>query len=1142
MKISTKIFRGFATFAAFLCALIWGAYGIATSPSYKPKVDEFLGGVSAKVGSSETYSYMSEYDSITDMLTERVRIAEQLAEEGCVLLKNDGALPIKANADNGKRVTVLGNRPYTYKSDGSLRDTRLTFYGGITGSVIYEQSVTIKDGSGTKRIDSPVTLETALTAENIAINPAMKRFYSSKNYSPFPEGSEAADSAGGAYSINEPEVNLLDTGDYADYDDACIVVIGRTSGEGRDYLPGKSGVKAGSTQKSAIGLSDEERKLIEVADSISHGNVIVLINSAVAMEIDELKNDERVNSVLWIGLPGSYGLGGVARVIVGKSAPSGKLTDTYAVNASNAPAARNFGDGDPDGVDKFAWKDGKYTAPSNGHYVVMAEGIYTGYYYYETRYNDAVLDAANIAGRKNSNAASSVGAVDGASRWDYGDEVTYPFGYGLSYTTFEQEIVENSFVYNDVDETVSLRVKVTNTGDVAGKEVVTLYVQMPYTDYDRAHGVEKSAIQLVAFEKTGVIQPQAQTTVELTASLKYFATYDKTYVHDGVTGGYILEDGTHYFAIGNGAHEALNNILAVGQGVDESLLYIEEGSSINESGVFVWDIADQKIGTTNLKAFPFDSYGVNGETLAKSANGTVIGNQMADADYNYFKKDTIKYLSRSDWAGTYPRSYTRLESTPAMDKYLAYNASVYDFGQVGETPDYVIFGVDHTDEEDENTGVPLENTDIASYKGKAYDDESWDYLLQQITFDEAWQFAPLGGTKCEAFRSVNAPEVWQIDGPNGNVNRGYSTLAPDRGVMAVSESDPNAGYRSADMPCAPVVAATFNKQLLEEEGEIFGEDTLWSRNPIMWAPGMNLHRTQFNSRNHEYYSEDPMLTNLLGSAFVTGGLKKGAILSAKHFAFNTQESYREGLVQFFDEQTGREMELRAFQGLSEDIEYINTSGNTLGALGLMSSFSRVGVCGVNAHTGLMKNILRGEWGFKGLISTDMVSRTGFFNPQDSVVNNVTFMATSSGETFLEHPDWASYKNKQLVKSCPELMTALYENMHYYMYSIANSSALNGYAPGDTVTETVSPWQHALVALIATTGGLAIVLAALAVVFELVIKKRKKPVAENAGDANLTVSSDAATDDIEDNKISRTDDELQIAEDTAKSKVEGNDNG
>ncbi len=1104
MRLGSRLLRGFGTFAIFLCALCIGVYGVASSGDYKSMVDSMLGGASAKAGSADTYAYLSDYDSLGAMLYDRVSIAEQIGEEGCVLLKNDKnesgarALPL---TKSGVKVTVLGNRPYTYKSNGDLRDTKLTFYGGITGSVIYEQKVTVYDKDGKKKtINTPVTLEKAFADAGISINPAMRGFYSSKDYSPFPQGSEAADAAGGAYSINEPKVTLENTGNYGEYNDACFVVIGRTSGEGRDYLPGKSGIKSGSSQKSAIGLSDEERNLIAVADEISHGNVIVLINSAVAMEIDELKNDARVNSVLWIGLPGSYGMNGVARVITGKASPSGHLSDTYAVSASNAPAARNFGDGDPDGTAKFSWADGNYTAANNGHYVVMAEGIYTGYYYYETRYNDSVLDAV-VAGRKSSNASSSAGAV-GAS-WKYEDEVAYPFGYGLSYSSFTQKIRADSFVYNETDSTVSLKVDVTNSPDgVAAKDVVQLYVQLPYTAYDELHGVEKSAIQLVTFEKTRLLQPGETQTVTLTADIKYFASYDKTVRHDGVVGGYILEDGDYYFAIGNGAHEALNNVLSA-KGIDENALYLEDGSAINADGVYKWDIGAQKTVGDNIDAFTFDDSGVDSSYFAKSETDTVVKNQMQDTDYNYFNPDTVTYLSRKDWQATYPKSYTKLKTSAAMDKFLKLGDSVYQFETTGEKKDNVVFGVDHTEEEDENTGEPLENTDIASYKGKAFDDESWDYLLQQITFDEAWQFAPLGGTKCEAFRSVNAPEVWQIDGPNGNVNRGYSALAPSdpNAVMGVSPSNANANYKSADMPCEPMTAATFNKELVEEQGDIYGEDTLWSRNPIMWAPGMNLHRTAFNSRNHEYYSEDPMLTNILGTAFVRGGVAKGAILSAKHFAFNTQESYREGLCQFFEEQSGRELELRAFQGLCEDVKcYIESANNTIDALGLMSTFSRVGVCGANAHTGMMKNILRGEWGFKGLISTDMVSRVGFFNPQDCVVNNVTFMATASGESFLKTPEWTNYRNKSLVKSCPALMNGLYENMHYYMYAIANSSALNGYAPGDVITEQVSWWQTLLIALSIAMGALAFVLIALGIVLDC-LKKKKVKVAVGATDGS-----------------------------------------
>lgn len=242
-----------------------------------------------------------------------------------------------------------------------------------------------------------------------------------------------------------------------------------------------------------------------------------------------------------------------------------------------------------------------------------------------------------------------------------------------------------------------------------------------------------------------------------------------------------------------------------------------------------------------------------------------------------------------------------------------------------------------------------------------------------------------------------------------------------------------------------------------------------------------------------------MLTNILGTSFVRGGVEKGSILAAKHFAFNTQESYREGLVQFMEEQSAREMELRAFQGLSEDVQYVNDAGNTVNALGLMSSFSRAGVCNVNAHTGIMKNILRLEWGFKGLISTDMVVAGQYFNPQDGVINNVTFMATSNAGNLLSSY-WPDYNNKNKVRSDPKMMNALYENMHYYMYSIANSIALNGYTPGEIAADgaSMSWWEYLLIGVGSTFGAATIALAA--TYFGLEYAKKKKRATSSSEDS------------------------------------------
>lgn len=158
------------------------------------------------------------------------------------------------------------------------------------------------------------------------------------------------------------------------------------------------------------------------------------------------------------------------------------------------------------------------------------------------------------------NAASKVGSTTGGA-WDYDSEVSYPFGYGLSYTTFEQELES---VEVDLDsKTVTAEVTVTNTGDVAGKDVVQFYTSVPYTEYDKEHLVEKSAIQLLDYEKTDIIEPGKSETVTITADAQDMASWDSTCKNEaGTAGNWILDDGTYYFTVGNGAHEAVNNVLA----------------------------------------------------------------------------------------------------------------------------------------------------------------------------------------------------------------------------------------------------------------------------------------------------------------------------------------------------------------------------------------------------------------------------------------------------------------------------------------------------------------------------------------------------------------------------------------------------
>ena len=715
-----RIFRGLSVVLAFLCALCFCAEMIATSSSdYKSMVDGIFGENAAVSGNAESYAFTSEYESTTELLTRRAEIAVQLAEEGSVLLKNNGALPLKAQPSDEVKVTMLGSRAYTYKANGELRDTVngkiYSFYAGITGSHIRgRQTVTLESG----KLDLPVTPEYAFNNEGIKINPAGVQFYSNQPFPSYVSGSEANGSQGAPYAVNEPEVSKSNFGNTDEYNDACIVVIGRSSGEGREYFPGSYGVADKSDgSQSSLHLSDDERNLIRVASEISD-KVIVLINSAVAMEIDELKEGalaDLADAVLWIGLPGMYGMLGVANLLSGDASPSGRLSDTYAVDASASPAAQNFGVTSPSGNGSFTWSESTksyYTYADNNHYVVLAEGLYTGYYYYETRYMDAV------EGNGNAKSAAGAGRGKGADGlWKYENEIAYPFGYGLTYSTFTQEFVANkdgeTFVYDPETDSVTVQVKVTNTGSYPAKEVVQLYGHSPYTAYDRAHGVEKAGIQLLTFGKTQTLYPASEADedkpnfeiVTLTADLKYLASYDKTAQHDGKTGGYILEDANYYFAIGNGAHEAVNNVLLLKDASNASKIFSESWETPSAAKAMVWNPATESALTAKTNGAFAD--GVNAALLSTTESGYTVENQLADADYNYFNANTVTYLSRNDWAGTFPKSYVSLDVKDGMRKYLGTSPSnggrVYEFTSGGSSG--VNFGVDHSEDEDKTVSL-----------------------------------------------------------------------------------------------------------------------------------------------------------------------------------------------------------------------------------------------------------------------------------------------------------------------------------------------------------------------------------------------------------------------------------------------------
>lgn len=1021
MSRKRNLWRGLTTLTASLLTV-----SVAAGPvvdSYRTDIDKFLGTKSSAMVTDSTdedlYTYKSDYSSTTELLDSIEDLGERMSEEGTVLLKNENnALPL--SKDETQKLSLLGFSSY------------YPVQGGDMGS-----SLSVNKGTDADTVD----FVEALNAKGFSINEDLQKLYKSLEADFKTEVNMwgnimeyyhiTAPATDGVFASKEPSQEKMDSVDdkwkdsMDDYN-VMLVTIGRSSTENGTYLPGVDGVDASQdlNQTDPLGLSDDERDLINAAVEAKENNggkVIVMLNNANAMEIDEIKNNDGVDAIMEIGFPGGYGFYGVADILSGEANPSGHLTDTYAVTNANSPAAQNFGN--------YEWTNADPSVNINAE-EVEAEDIYTGYKYYETRYADTVLGQGN--------ADATVGSSTGKA-WNYDDEVSYPFGYGLSYTTFEQTL--KSVDVDLANRTVTAEVDVKNTGDVAGKDVVQLYTSVPYTDYDVENKVEKSAVQLLDYEKTDMIEPGESQTVTITADAQDMASWDSSCENEaGTTGNWILDNGTYYFTVGNGAHEAVNNVLAA---QDQDV----EG---NKDNVQTWELGD------------FDS-----SSFAVTLNGTPVENQLQDADLNNWMEDTVTYLSRNDWEGTWPETYKDLTAT---DEMISTMADDYSDIEANGDPSSVTFGADN--------GMTL-----ANMKGvEDITDERWSTLMDQLTLEECLIRTGLGGTSTKVIESITSPEAIQNDGPNGfnsyplgqYANSDASTGDP----CVIAEDDPNRDYKMGVMANETVIGQTFSKQLAAEWGKAVGNYSLWANTAIWWGVGTNLHRTPYNARNHEYFSEDAVLTAGQGAAIIKAGHDYGVLIAPKHLAFNDTEINRTGIAEFMTEQAARENELRGTQSCIEDAN----------ALAVMTTYNRVGCVTSNAHTGLLLNILHKEWGFKGLMSEDFIQDPAYTKIRMAVHNGVTMTCNTGDNTMAAVEAVWPYWSVENASQSEELLTDLKQAMLYQNYALANSNAMDGMSTS-THIEKLNTWYDNLITGLRIGFGVLTVLCA--AMYLLGLKKKEQ---------------------------------------------------
>lgn len=1028
-KKFTPAMRGLA--ALMTCLMVLSIVGTGVANTYRGALDDTLGTESyVTINDDSAARFKTDYATIEDMAAAARDIAIREGEEGTVVMKNDnGVLPLKANAN----VALFGLAAYNvYGPKGGNADAA-SLADALAGAGL-NVNETLKD----YYLTNIINMHTEMRANRWTGKEVPTTVYDHMYVS--------APGDWTTYQIAEvPPAEFEALGVPANWKEAIakdsigICVFARGAGEGNTYKPGSALNYAGeATGEDPLKLSADELAVVEAAKETC-SKVIVLLNTGNNMMIADIAEGgaHEVDGICYIGCPNDYQTIGIANVLTGKVNATGALASAFVRDHQSIPAVQNVGgdyfadyeivcrNDDPRypgkeigniGTGSFGGAD----TYNGGMYIVEAEGIYVGYKYYETRYFDAVMGQGN--------ANSAAGATQG-SAWNYGDEMLYTFGHGLSYLDYTQTI-KSVTVDRSVNGNITAVVEVKNNSNQDGKFLTQLYVQQPYTDYDRTNLVEKSAVMFLNSAKVDVAAGKSKE-VTITIPTKYLASYD---ANNAKT--YILDAGDYYFTAAAGAHEAVNNILAAqGKTVADGM------DAAGSKAVVSWKL-DQLDNTTFA-----------------IANNTTVTNVADDADLNYWLPGTVTYLTRQDW-NTFPINYNKLNlkiaDSPKKDQWIAeMRGETYTISDTGAAAEAV-------------PGPKFTASEIGAEQLNNINDPYWDKLVHAITIDEAVGAVIHGGSRSDTLTNIDNPVVIQNEGPTG-ISAGYTDEATGKTYKFNVNSQ-------------TLLGCSFNPELAYQWGLVEGNSCLWVERYDLWGSGLTLNRTPYNGRNYEYISEDPMLTNVIGREVIQGCSDKGIINGPKHMGFNDQEHNRAGISAYMTEQKFRETDLRGFEGALSDAF----------GMGVMIAFNRIGATNASHHVGMIQKIVRGEWGFKGLISTDMMNNYLYFNAESMVMAGITqvadFAADNSHINLGEGGVDAVWPHISLetVSKDSNLVEQARENLKYQLYIFANSAILN------ISTQRVNTWWDTALTVTTYASSILAVLFFLAWVV-LTLLPEKKPV-------------------------------------------------
>ena len=1028
-KKFTPAMRGLA--ALMTCLMVLSIVGTGVANTYRGALDDTLGTESyVTINDDSAARFKTDYATIEDMAAAARDIAIREGEEGTVVMKNDnGVLPLKANAN----VALFGLAAYNvYGPKGGNADAA-SLADALAGAGL-NVNETLKD----YYLTNIINMHTEMRANRWTGKEVPTTVYDHMYVS--------APGDWTTYQIAEvPPTEFEALGVPANWKEAIakdsigICVFARGAGEGNTYKPGSALNYAGeATGEDPLKLSADELAVVEAAKETC-SKVIVLLNTGNNMMIADIAEggSHEVDGICYIGCPNDYQTIGIANVLTGKVNATGALASAFVRDHQSIPAVQNVGgdyfadyeivcrNDDP----RYPGKEignigtgsfGGVDTYNGGMYIVEAEGIYVGYKYYETRYFDAVMGQGN--------ANSAAGATQG-SAWNYGDEMLYTFGHGLSYLDYTQTI-KSVTVDRSVNGNITAVVEVKNNSNQDGKFLTQLYVQQPYTDYDRTNLVEKSAVMFLNSAKVDVAAGKSKE-VTITIPTKYLASYD---ANNAKT--YILDAGDYYFTAAAGAHEAVNNILAAqGKTVADGM------DAAGSKAVVSWKL-DQLDNTTFA-----------------IANNTTVTNVADDADLNYWLPGTVTYLTRQDW-NTFPINYNKLNlkiaDSPKKDQWIAeMRGETYTISDTGAAAEAV-------------PGPKFTASEIGAEQLNNINDPYWDKLVHAITIDEAVGAVIHGGSRSDTLTNIDNPVVIQNEGPTG-ISAGYTDEATGKTYKFNVNSQ-------------TLLGCSFNPELAYQWGLVEGNSCLWVERYDLWGSGLTLNRTPYNGRNYEYISEDPMLTNVIGREVIQGCSDKGIINGPKHMGFNDQEHNRAGISAYMTEQKFRETDLRGFEGALSDAF----------GMGVMIAFNRIGATNASHHVGMIQKIVRGEWGFKGLISTDMMNNYLYFNAESMVMAGITqvadFAADNSHINLGEGGVDAVWPHISLetVSKDSNLVEQARENLKYQLYIFANSAILN------ISTQRVNTWWDTALTVTTYASSILAVLFFLAWVV-LTLLPEKKPV-------------------------------------------------